>query len=234
MPDTQKSLKSALAELSQFSIFQGFSSAAIESLCHEGQVIFSPHRETLFRFGEEAHFFGMVMSGAYKLSRATPQGDDAIVHFTTVGDVVGAFIMAQEKPCYPVSVTAMGPSRFLKIPRQNYLRDWKQHSDLILRIQNLLSTRMSQMHSQKALIKAPLAAKVAALIVDLLHRHEDSEALVLPLPLTRREIADNLGASVESVIRVMSEWSKQGFIQTTDQQIRILKLEKVIDQIQKY
>ncbi len=55
---------------------------------------------------------------------------------------------------------------------------------------------------------------------------------IVPLPLTRKEIANTLGASVESVIRVMSEWSKQEIIETTDQQIRILKFEKIISEME--
>jgi CRP-like cAMP-binding protein len=88
---------------------------------------------------------------------------------------------------------------------------------------------MGVLQDQKVLARAPLAQKIAALLTNLLEKNEDENALTLPLPLTRREIADTLGSSVESVIRVMSDWSKQGFIQTTDQNIKVLHPEKIIE-----
>src|SRR5690606_37235750 len=143
--------------------------------------------------------------GAFKLTRPTPQGDDAIVHFSVQGDVIGAFIMTHSNPIYPVTVTAMGPSRFLMLPREVYLERWKHEPELIFRIQNLLSVRMTQLQNHSALAKCSLAAKIAFLLVDLLHRQEKSDDPTLPLPLTRKEVAETLGATVESVIRVMSE-----------------------------
>ena len=79
------------------------------------------------------------------------------------------------------------------------------------------------------MLKAPLQQKVASLLITLLERNPTGNGLDLPLPLTRKEIADTLGATVESVIRIMSEWSKLGIIQTTDQYIRVVKPEKIIE-----
>lgn len=221
-------LKSALVEAIQFPIFSGLSLDDLEGLCQSGQVVVSSHRDKVFQFNDPADYFGFVLSGAYKLSRPTPAGDEIIVHFTTPGDFVAAFIMAQPKPVFPVTVTAMGPSRFVKIPRSVFLSAWKNRPELILKIQSELSSRMGQMHTQKALQKAPLSAKVAALLMELVERHANQNEMIVPLPLTRKEIADSLGASVESVIRIMSDWSKRGLIQTSDQNIKIIKPEQII------
>ena len=220
--------RSSLAEAMGFSVFAGLGLEDLEKLCENGQVVVSSHREKLFQFGEPAYHFGFVLSGAYKLSRPTPQGDDTIVHFTTPGDFIAAFVMAQQNPVYPVSSIAMGPSRFIKIPREVFITNWKTHPELILKIQSSLSNRMGQMHNQKALQKAPLTAKIASLLMELASAEKSQKELILPLPLTRKEIADSLGASVESVIRVMSEWSKKGFLKTSDQNITILKPEHII------
>lgn len=220
--------RSVLMEALDFPVFAGLKLEDLERLCDKSQIIVSSHREVVFQFGEPAQYFGFVLSGAYKLSRPTPQGEDTIVHFSTPGDFIAAFIMAQPNPVYPVTATAMGSSRFIKIPREVFTTKWKLHPELILKIQSLLSSRMAHMHSQKALQKAPLAAKVAALLMELAAGERTQKELVLPLPLTRKEIADSLGASVESVIRVMSEWSKKGYLKTSDQNITILKPDLII------
>ena len=218
------------SEVSAFSIFQSLTKSSIIELCQSGEVITSKHHEYIFHYGEEAHYFGVVLSGAYKLCRPTSIGEDVIVYFSTPGDVVAAFIMAQPKPVYPVSVVSMGPSRFLKLPAEIYLQYWKKNSELVFRIQNLLSSRMNLLQDEKAMTRAPLSQKIAALLISLVGKQTDKSALILPLPLTRREIADNMGSSVEAVIRIMSDWSKQGIIETNDQQIHILKPEKLIQE----
>lgn len=222
-------LQAALNELQTFPIFAGYSKEELLYLCEGGRIIVTEHRDSLFCAGDSAHSFGVVIYGAYKLCRPSPMGEDVIMHFSTSGDVVAAFIMGQPNPVYPISAISMGTSRYLKIPQQNYLERWAKKPELILRIQSLLYQRMTILQDQKAFTKAPLNQKVAALLMQLLDQNTREQGIFLPLPLTRKEIADSLGASVESVIRVMSDWSKQGYIQTVGQQIEICRPDRLIE-----
>lgn len=226
-------LEAAINELINCAFFAKMTRQQITDLCQSGTIATSGHREVLFHSGENATHFGIVLSGAYKLVKQTFGGEDVIVHFAIPGDVIGAFIMTQTKPIYPVTVVAMGPSRFLKIPKATYLQQWSQTPELIFRIQNALSERMALLQSHKALSKSSLAQKVGLLLLNLKEKNNNPDLWTLPLPLTRKEIADSLGASVESVIRVMSDWSKKGIIATTDQQISVLKPEQLVEEIHK-
>lgn len=219
-----------LKELSNFNIFESLSLSAIKDLCEGCEVIVNDHRESIYSEGDIAHSFGIILSGAYKLTRLSPLGEEVILHFCVPGDAIAVFIMAQEKPVYPISVVAMGPSRFLKIPRNTYLKRWKEKPDVIFKVQSLLSTRFGSIHAQKVLAKAPLKTKIAFLLIDILNKSEQNST-ILPLPLTRKEIADSLGVTTESVIRVMSEWSKTGFIETIDTNIKILRMDELIKEM---
>lgn len=226
-------LEAAINELINCNFFSQMSRQQITELCQSGTISTSNHRDVLFQSGEDATHFGIVLSGAYKLVKQTFSGEDVIVHFAVPGDVIGAFIMTQAKPIYPVTVVAMGPSRFLKIPKSTYLQQWSQSPDLIFRIQNILSERMTLLQNHKAQSKSTLAQKIGLLLLNLKDKNTNPDLWTLPLPLTRKEIADSLGASVESVIRVMSDWSKKGIIATTDQQISVLKPEMLVEEIHK-
>lgn len=223
-------LEASVNELLGFPVFEGKSKDEILQLCSGGQIVATPHRETLFRGGEEAGFFGLVLSGAYKLTRTSPAGEDVIVHFATPGEVVGAFVLTQAKSCFPVTATAMGLTRFLRLPKETYLDCWKSKPEMILKVQSLLASRMNLFQEHKVMAKSPLAQKVAVLLLSLLEKSPQAQGLIHP-PLTRKEIAESLGASVESVIRIMSDWSKKGFLETNDQQIRILDSEKIVREV---
>ena len=60
-------------------------------------------------------------------------------------------------------------------------------------------------------------ARLATLLLDLADRFgddlEDGTVLV-PLPLSRQDLADLVSTTFESAIRVMSRWQKQGVVQT--------------------
>lgn len=228
---SHKTLEGALSEIKGFSLFAGLSDALILNLCANSEIKVHQHKEQVFTFGEPASSFGIVLSGAYKLSRVAISGEESVIHFSSPGDVVAALVMPQPKPVYPVNVKAMGPSRLLLIPRDIYLHHWLKNSDLIIRIQGLLSTRMARFQNQKIMQRAPLQSKVAALLLQLVAKDTTQNELEVPLPLTRKEIADTLGVTVESVIRVMSEWVKKGYIITTDQHIKILKPDLLIAQV---
>lgn len=218
-----------LPELLKLDLFSGMSKLQIQELCIDGKVIATTHRECLFSEGTVGDFFGVVLSGAYKITKASSRGEDVIINFVTPGDIVAALIMAQANPIYPVSVISMGPSRFLRLSRSNYVNTWKSFPGLLFKIQNLLLKKITHLHDQKTLYNAPLNQKIAAVLIALLEKNASNNPLELPFPLTRKEIANAIGSTEESVIRIMSDWTKVGFIQTTEQFIRIIQVEKILE-----
>ncbi|MCB0420482.1 MAG: Crp/Fnr family transcriptional regulator [Bdellovibrionales bacterium] len=223
-----------ISELRGLELFRSSSENDIEQLCKDSQVVITNHKQLLFKAGSSAQHFYLVLSGAFKLTRLSLQGEDTIVHFSSPGDVIGAFIMTQKDPRYPISGVSMGPSRSLKIPRTNYLTSWQNNIDLNHKIQNSLSSRMTALQNQMTLKKSSLQTKIACLLIQLANKQtEDQKQLLVPIPLTRREIAEAVGASVESVIRIMSLWSKRGYVSTNEQCITILETEKIIELTEK-
>lgn len=227
-----KSYDNFFNELQSFELFSGLDSDYIKKLCRDVRITKTKHREKLFRAGDAVHSFAFVLSGAYKLTRPTVDGDDIIVHFSTPGDLIGVLLFNKTVNEFPVSVVSLGVSQVALIPKSTYTEIWNNDLEIMKRMNVHVSTRMRLFHNEKILIKSALQKKVANLLITLAGNHElesKSETSVLPIPLTRQEIADSLGATVESVIRIMSSWSQQGIIRTMDRKIEILKMSSIID-----
>lgn len=219
-----------IQELRAFTLFKDLDQKPLEDLCSASDVVLSDHRDMLFAANSPAEYFYIVLSGAYKLSKSSPSGEIIILHFCPPGDLMAAFIMSKESPIYPLSSTAIGPSRALRIPKKTYLKYWTQNIDLILHVQRLLTERMTTIQSQRALTKSPLSSKIASLLINLIDKQVTiQDNIQIPIPLTRKEIADSVGSSVESIIRIMSEWSKKGYISTSEQTITIANTAKIIE-----
>ncbi|MCO5143602.1 MAG: Crp/Fnr family transcriptional regulator [Oligoflexia bacterium] len=220
-----EALSGIVQEVRRFSLFKELASERVLDLFTSGKVCISKHREQLFSLGDQASYFAVVVSGGYKLSKPSIDGDDVIVHFCMPGDVIAALIMAQQNSVYPVNVISMGPSRAILIKRESYLKYWLTDTQLVVRIQNLLSNRITKLQGIKMMQRAPLTSRIASLLLQLSNTDgpESDTARHISVPLTRKEIADVLGVTVESVIRVMSEWNKNGIVQSIDKEITILR-----------
>jgi len=59
-------------------------------------------------------------------------------------------------------------------------------------------------------------ARIASLFLSLAERmgHETPDGTEIPLALSRQEIAGFVGTTVESAIRVMSKWNREGLLTT--------------------
>lgn len=218
-------------QIGQLQLFVNRSAAEMEALLDGAQDLTVKHRQVLFRAGEEAVCFFIVVQGAFKLVRTNSEGSDVIVHFATPGDVVAALVMPPAEAMYPVSCIAMGHAIVLKIPRATFLKSWSGNSSVQQCLGGNLFSRMNQMQVEKTMGKSPLPQKIASQLVSIIERYSGENETILPIPLTRQEIADSVGASVESVIRIMSEWSRKGFISTSDQLIRVERMDKILEVI---
>lgn len=215
--------------LQRYPLFQDMKEEDLKPLLEEHKFKNILHRNKLYTAGESAESFALVLTGAFKLVRPTPRGEDAIMYFAIPGDVIGGLVMLKPNAQYPVSAVALGNSTVIVLPRAIYKNAWMQSSKIQTKLNSLLYTRMSSLQDEKANTKLPLQRRVAALLVNILDRYPQTSESKLPIPLTRQEIADAVGASVESVIRCMSEMSQDGILRTEDKHIEILRTDKIAE-----
>lgn len=216
-------------QISQLPLFSGRTTQEMQTLLAGGEDFAIKHRQVLFYAGDKAEFFYIIIEGAFKLLRRGSEGSDVIVHFATPGDVVAALVMQAAEAVYPVTCVAMGHAIVLKLPRSTFLKSWAGNPLVQQCLGGNLFARMNHMQIEKAMGKSPLAQKIARQLVSIIERYSGENQTILPIPFTRQEIADSVGASVESVIRIMSDWSRNGIISTSDQLIRIEKMDKILE-----
>lgn len=204
--------------ISKFELFHNSNLYRMESLFSGAISRELKHRDYFCRAGERAESFGLVMSGALKLIRHSPKGEDIIVHFAVQGDLVGGLLMNQPKISpFPVSAKAMGPTRVLAIPRRTFQDFWRPNADLLSRLNSILYRRMNNIQDDKTMFSSPLKARIATLLIRHLDPAAGDELQSLSISLTRQEIADALGVAVESVIRTMRDWVEDGTIKKSSE-----------------
>lgn len=181
----------------------------------------------LFKGGQTADFFGYVVLGAYKLTQLNYDGDEVIMHIGVRGEALGIMATMEAECSFPFDAVAMGHSQFLVIPRRNFKERWIFEPKLMFRYQSDLQGRIYRGHDEKRLQNRPLVQRIADLLLYLVE-HKATCCGRFDLPITRREVAAYVGATVESVIRIMSVWSRKGIIRTHSRCIEVVDREKLL------
>jgi len=171
--------------------------------------------ELLWNTGDRAENLTVVVSGRVKVVRHA-EAADVILEMFGPGDAVGAVAVYNEIP-YPATAIAMEATTLLLLPRRDWFdlleRDPKFSRAVLLamtRLNMALTRKLTAMHGTR------VPARIASLFLSLAERmgRDTPEGVEIPLALSRQEIAGFVGTTVESAIRVMSKWNREGLLVT--------------------
>ena len=172
--------------------------------------------ETVFGEGDAPEFFCVVLKGRVKVFKMTPAGKDVILEIFGPGDPLGAVAAYEGRP-FPASAVALEDTSVLRVPREAFFSLLEQHPTLVRGLLAGLTLRLAELANRVAeLSGGRVEPRFARLFLKLAHeqgRHERG-GMFVPVPLSRQELADMTGTTVETSIRIMSRWGKQRIVLT--------------------
>jgi len=203
-----------------FEIFRGFDSETIERLLTGWRREENSHRDLIFKAGQTAEEFGLVISGCYKIYK--PSAQNSTFCFARRGELIAALLMSHHVQKYPVQIESVGDSVLIRLPRSTYLDSWLSHPGLMERVQTSIQQRCLRFHGVLAHQRLSLKSRLAALLLSYAEGEEGESSLRIAFPLTRKDLSQMVGAEIESVIRIMSQWEKNMIISTRASRVVIL------------
>jgi CRP/FNR family transcriptional regulator len=172
--------------------------------------------DDVFEEGDEPESFVTVLEGRVKIYKRLASGKDIILHICSVGDPIGA-VAVYEGRAYPASAQAIEPSRCLFVPRQVFFSLLEQSPVLVRGVLSGLTLRLMELTDRLTeLTGSQVESRLARLFLKLSDRFGKSAAdgVFVSLPLSRQELADLTGTTVETSIRIMSRWGKERLLVT--------------------
>jgi len=173
--------------------------------------------ETIFREGDPSSWFIVLASGRVKVAKTTLAGRDVILEVFGPGDPLGT-VGAWEGFPYPATATALEESECIVTGRDDFLALLERHPTMVRGLFASLTLRLVELTNRLAEISGSrVEPRIARLFVRLAEEKgsaHDGGGLFIPTPLTRQEIADLCGTTIETAIRVMSRWGKDGIVRT--------------------
>jgi CRP/FNR family transcriptional regulator len=190
---------------------QALDTAALDDMSAESQQFSLPARGTVFREGDAAGRVFTLIKGVARLSRLLPDGKQQVVGFRFAGDLLGY----TTRPTYPFDAELLTEARLCRIDRtqlDGMLRRYPvlEHRLLDLCVQELTATQEQLVTVGRRSAESRVAAFLLSLRDSGLRRGQ--AGAVLDMPMTRADIADFLGLTLETVSRSLTAFRKRGWI----------------------
>jgi CRP/FNR family transcriptional regulator len=172
--------------------------------------------DLLFSEGDPPDWLYTVASGRVKVFKTTARGSDVILDLFGPGDPVGA-VAVYESRAYPASAVALEPTTCVAIPRQAFFALLEAYPTLVRGLLTGLTHRLVELTNRLTeLTGGRVEARLARFFVKLAGEigRPGQDGTFIPLPLSRRELADMIGTTIETSIRIMSRWGKDNLVRT--------------------
>jgi CRP/FNR family transcriptional regulator len=182
---------------------------AIRKVYEPGQAVFWE--------GDRSEFVYKLLSGAIKGYKLLSNGRSQIARFAISGDLLGhpAF------DSYAYTAEALSRCEVLQFPKKRFDQVSEQDPQLRRALGALLAQELHETQKQVLLLGRMAAMeRVSQFLVDFAERARGSSratseanTLLVELPMTRADIADYLGLTIETVSRIFSRFRRGGLIE---------------------
>ncbi|MDA8326941.1 MAG: Crp/Fnr family transcriptional regulator [Nitrospiraceae bacterium] len=186
-------------------------------------------KDVIFSEGDPSDWFYIVLEGKVKITKLSQEGKEIILEVIGPGEVFGGIAAIRGLP-YPANALVMEDCLLLKTSRQDLLGIMGRFPAVTMAVFQDLGGRLQHSHeSMKLIALEKVLARVASLLVNLAGKsgRQTPEGPFIELKLTKQEIAEMVGTTVETSIRTMSRLKKDGVIAEKNGGILIKDIERL-------
>ena len=151
-----------------------------------------------------------------KVFKTTPRGTDVILEIFGPGDSVGAVAVYESRP-YPATAVTLEPTSCILIPRQAFFSLLETHPSMVRGLLVGLTHRLVELTNRLTeLSGGRVEGRLARFFLKLAQDIGQPRAggVFIALTLSRQELADMIGTTIETSIRIMSRWGKDDVVRT--------------------
>jgi CRP/FNR family transcriptional regulator, global nitrogen regulator len=179
-------------------------------------------KDIIFTPGDPDDQLYFLLSGTVRLYKIYGDYKEATTALLKDGGVFGKLSLAEGR-WQDVFAEAVTESRVAGIQKTSLERVIKSDPEFALRLFSSLSERLRQSDEViESLLHREVSTRLATLLMNLSDRFGEEEGTLIGVRLTHQDLANMIASTREAVSKVMSEFQREGVIETRSRRIVVL------------
>lgn len=186
-------------------------------------------RQVVVWEGEAGTSLFVVLSGYLKAVTAGADGKEVLLSVMGPGEVFGELSVLDGEP-RSATVIALEESELALIEREPLLALLQSTPKLAIRMLTVLTQRLRNLSKRcETLASMSLCGRLAGVLVNLAAKHGENVdgALRIPMRLSQQDLGSMVGASRESVNKLLRYWTETGVLRHDSGRVVISDLESL-------
>ena len=212
--------------LAQVSIFAGLDPDGLRELAAAARRRTFRAGEVIFHRDDPGQVLYVIRQGKVKIYITSPDGQEVSLAVFGPGEYFGELALLDGQP-RSASAVAIEPAETFALQRNDFINAVMHHPRIAVQVMNVLSRRLRQTDAMiEDLLFLDVHGRVAKKLLELaeLHGERTSEGIRINMRLTQGELAGMVGASRESVNKVMGYFTDKHFLTTDKYRVTITRL----------
>ncbi len=185
--------------------------AALAAHCHVTQV---SRDAVIFNQDDPCDQVWLVQSGQVKIVYQDLDGREVILEMIAPGEAFGGAVLFF--PTHPATAKAMEDSTLVSFSSEVYAQFLRRYPALTLKLLRMLGARHRSMINMQILAGERVERRMAHILLKLADRvgRTVPDGTLITISLSRQDLADMAGTTLETAIRTLSRFSQQALIRT--------------------
>jgi len=184
----------------------------------------------LFWEGDPATRMYVIKSGRVRLLKASAAGKEMVLEVMVPGQICGGGTLFDE--VHRASAQAVEPTVAYGLSHESYDQLLAKYPGIARGIIKYLGGRLMDAHDVIiSLVSSKVESRIASVIVRLCENHgtPTKDGIMINIRLTRQDIADIVGSTVETTIRTISKFQKKGLLSTVSGRLLIRNFDAFVE-----
>ncbi len=173
--------------------------------------------------GDSAARLHILTEGRARLLQLTPEGNQVILRFVSVGDMFGGIALLGQK-VYPASAQSVADSAALSWDGETMDRLMERFPRLAINAMRVMADRIEDLQDRlREMATERVERRIANTLLRLARQtgKKTPEGVLIDLPLARQDLAEMSGTTLYTVSRTLSHWEQEGMVELGRERVLI-------------
>jgi DNA-binding response OmpR family regulator len=183
-------------------------------------------KQILYHESKKPRFLYYLSKGKVKCYKTNEEGKEYIMNLYSAGDFIG-YTALLEDTYYEDSAVILEDAEVMPIPREDFLQMIYSDINIATKFIHIITHNIKEKEDRLLNIAYnSLRKRVATALVEIITKFNLREQL-MPIEISREEIAQYVGTATESLIRTLSDFKAEKLIEIKSGHIMVNNIEKL-------